>query len=155
MRHIIPIACIILFFIGSFSITVGCPIENRVLYIFSHGNILHLAINLYSFYVLNKSLRTKWIIPLVLFFGIVTSFAAFTPTVGLSGALFGLLGMCAVKYRYKLKQIGMILFTIAISAFMPHLSWSCHLLGFIVGYLTQFIYGRIYGHRCKANLQQV
>jgi membrane associated rhomboid family serine protease len=121
---------------------------------FLHENLLHIGFNMYVLYFLGQMLepalgRLKF----VTIYGVALlagSFGALlvtphSPTVGASGAVFGLMGAAAVEMRARqipLMQGGMgslgglILINLAISFTLPGISWGGHVGGLIGGSLA-------------------
>lgn len=123
--------------------------------VFLHANLLHLLVNCYSLYVLGQIMERIYghhKFALIYFtaglFGSVASFIfSINPSVGASGAIFGLFG--ALLYYgveqpkvYK-KYFGsdvMITFGINIAIFfmIPNIDSFAHLGGLVGGFLTAF-----------------
>lgn len=152
MKTLFPLTLIVLYFIigKSYPVSAGCPIENNVLYMFCHANLLHLLINCYSFVILYKALAIlgKWEkLYLLLFTGFIAGFFATTPTVGCSGGLFGMLGFYTewmmMHGRNVWRQIGITALSIGLTFILPHLSGSIHLAGYLTGILIAIIYVRL------------
>jgi len=152
MKTLFPLTLIVLFFIigKSYPVYLFCPLSNNVLYMFCHGNILHLFINIYSFTVLYKALQIlgKWEkLGLLLFTGFVAGFFATMPTVGCSGGIFGMFGFytawMVMHGRNMWKQIGFTAVSIGLTFILPHLSGSVHLAGYLCGILIAIIYVRL------------
>jgi membrane associated rhomboid family serine protease len=118
---------------------------------FLHENVLHIAFNMYVLYVLGSLLepalgriRFGLIYAVSLLAG---SFGALlvtphSPTVGASGAVFGIMGAAAVEVRARqipLMQSGvgsLILINLVISFTLPGISWGGHVGGLIGGTLA-------------------
>jgi len=138
-KHIIPLLCVVMFFVGSWPVSFGCPIQNNVLYVVSHGHIIHLALNILGYYSIGNSLKWKnYLLPFIVI-GILSGFAATSPTVGMSGALFGLAGMSAIRNRISLKWLTLTVVFIAIPVFFSNISWTVHLAGYCIGFFSQLI----------------
>jgi membrane associated rhomboid family serine protease len=121
---------------------------------FLHENILHIAFNMYVLYVLGQMLepalgrlRFGTIYAVSLLSG---SFGALlvtphSPTVGASGAVFGLMGAAAMEMRARQIPImqsgvgGLILINLVISFTLPGISWGGHVGGLIGGALTALV----------------
>ena len=121
---------------------------------FLHANFLHIAFNMYLLYVLGQMLEpalghVKF--ALVYFVSLLTgSFLVLivsphSPTVGASGAVFGLMGAAAMEMRARqipIMQSGigvLILINLAFSFAVPGISWAGHIGGLIGGALAMFI----------------
>ena len=118
---------------------------------FLHENLLHIAFNMYVLYVLGIMLE-----PALgrLRFGAIYAVSLLTgslgalivsphvPTVGASGAVFGVMGAAAVEMRARQIPImqsgvgGLILINLVISFTLPGISWGGHVGGLIGGALA-------------------
>jgi membrane associated rhomboid family serine protease len=121
---------------------------------FLHENLLHIGFNMYVLYILGQMLepalgRFK--------FGLIYGVALLTgslgallvsphvPTVGASGAVFGIMGAAAVEMRARqipVMQSGvgsLILINLVISFAVPGISWGGHIGGLIGGALVAFL----------------
>jgi membrane associated rhomboid family serine protease len=118
---------------------------------FMHENLLHIGFNMYVLYILGQMLEPA--LGLVRFgtiYGVsllTGSFGALlvtphSPTVGASGAIFGLMGAAAVEMRARQIPImqsgvgGLILINLVISFTLPGISWGGHIGGLIGGALA-------------------
>ncbi|HEY5045482.1 MAG TPA: rhomboid family intramembrane serine protease [Solirubrobacteraceae bacterium] len=115
---------------------------------FLHENIIHIGFNMYVLYILGQMLepalgrlRFGTIYAVSLLTG---SFGALlvtphSPTVGASGAVFGVMGAAAVEMRARQIPImqsgvgGLILLNLIISFTLPGISWGGHVGGLIGG----------------------
>jgi membrane associated rhomboid family serine protease len=122
---------------------------------FLHENLLHIAFNMYVLWILGQMLE-----PALgrLRFGMIYGVALLTgslgallvtphsPTVGASGAVFGLMGAAAVEMRARQIPImqsgvgGLILINLVISFTLPGISWGGHIGGLIGGALIAVIF---------------
>ncbi len=118
---------------------------------FLHENLLHIGFNMYVLYVLGQMLepalgrlRFGAIYAVALLSG---SFGALlisphAPTVGASGAVFGIMGAAAVEMRARKIPImqsgvgGLILINLVISFTFSGISWGGHVGGLIGGALA-------------------
>jgi membrane associated rhomboid family serine protease len=121
---------------------------------FMHEDLLHIAFNMYVLYILGQMLepalgrlRFGTIYAVSLLCG---SFGALlvsphTPTVGASGAIFGLMGAAAVEMRARQIPImqsgvgGLILLNLVISFALPGISWGGHIGGLIGGAVAALV----------------
>ena len=121
---------------------------------FMHENLIHIGFNMYVLYILGQMLepalgRLKFgtIYAVSLLCG---SFGALlvtphSPTVGASGAVFGLMGAAAVEMRARQIPImqsgvgGLILINLVISFALPGISWGGHIGGLIGGALAALV----------------
>lgn len=122
---------------------------------FLHENLIHIGFNMYILYILGQMLE-----PVLghLKFGMIYvaslltgSFGALlvtphSPTVGASGAVFGLMGAAAVEMRARQIPImqsgvgGLILLNLVISFTLPGISWGGHIGGLIGGAVTALVF---------------
>jgi membrane associated rhomboid family serine protease len=121
---------------------------------FMHENLIHIGFNMYVLYVLGQMLepalgrlRFGTIYAVSLLTG---SFGALlvtphSPTVGASGAIFGLMGAAAVEMRARQIPImqsgvgGLILLNLVISFTLPGISWGGHIGGLVGGAVTALV----------------
>jgi membrane associated rhomboid family serine protease len=122
---------------------------------FLHENLLHIGFNMYVLYVLGQMLE-----PALgrLRFGVIYGVSLLTgslgallvtphsPTVGASGAVFGIMGAAAVEMRARQIPVmqsgvgGLILINLVISFSLPGISWGGHVGGLIGGALVAVIF---------------
>jgi membrane associated rhomboid family serine protease len=115
---------------------------------FLHENILHIGFNMYVLYVLGQLLepvlgraRFGLIYAVSLLAGSLGALivSPHSPTVGASGAVFGIMGAAAVEMRARQVPImqsgvgGLILINLIISFTLPGISWGGHIGGLIGG----------------------
>jgi membrane associated rhomboid family serine protease len=118
---------------------------------FLHENLLHIGFNMYVLYILGQMLE-----PVLgrLRFGLIYAVSLLagslgalivsphSPTVGASGAVFGIMGAAAVEMRARQIPLmqsgvgGLILINLVISFTLPGISWGGHVGGLIAGALT-------------------
>jgi membrane associated rhomboid family serine protease len=131
---------------------------------FLHENLLHIGFNMYILYILGQMLepalgrlRFGTIYAVSLLTG---SFGALlvtphSPTVGASGAVFGLMGAAAVEMRARQIPImqsgvgGLILLNLVISFTLPGISWGGHIGGLIGGAVTALVFQLGARHRSQ------
>jgi membrane associated rhomboid family serine protease len=122
---------------------------------FMHENLIHIGFNMYVLYILGQMLE-----PALghLRFGVIYAVALLTgsfgallvtphsPTVGASGAVFGLMGAAAVEMRARQIPImqsgvgGLILLNLVISFALPGISWGGHIGGLIGGAVAALVF---------------
>ncbi len=122
---------------------------------FMHENLIHIGFNMYVLYILGQMLE-----PALghLRFGVIYAVALLTgsfgallvtphsPTVGASGAVFGLMGAAAVEMRARQIPImqsgvgGLILINLVISFALPGISWGGHIGGLIGGAVAALVF---------------
>ncbi len=114
---------------------------------FLHGNLIHIAANMISLYVLGLPLerilgRTRFlVIYLVSLLGASASVMLFSApvslTIGASGAVYGLMGALLVTFKrlgYDLRQlVVLVVINIYITFQFAGISWQGHLGGLLVG----------------------
>ncbi len=120
---------------------------------FLHENLLHIGFNMYLLYVLGMmlepaigSLRFAAIYTVALFagsLGVVLATAA--PSLGASGAVFGLMGAAAVELRARGVSVmqsgigGLIVINLVFSFLFANISVGAHIGGLIGGVLAGFV----------------
>ncbi|WEK61510.1 MAG: rhomboid family intramembrane serine protease [Candidatus Microbacterium colombiense] len=123
--------------------------------LFVHGGFVHLALNMLALWMLGQSLepmlgRARYL-ALYLISGLggsvmVALIAPGNPTVGASGAIFGLMAGLLIIGRHIGANVTGILVILGINFafgfFAGGISWQAHLGGAIVGALIAFIYTR-------------
>jgi membrane associated rhomboid family serine protease len=134
---------------------------------FLHGGIVHLAFNMYFLWIVGTAMEVtigRWRY-LALYFVTALAgsagalfFSPNVPTVGASGALFGILGAAVVFERQGHhvlggQALGIAVINFAITFLIPNISFGGHLGGFVGGVfcglaLTRFgrghaVYGRL------------
>ena len=123
----------------------------HITYMFQHSTLIHLCVNLFSFMVmwlyLQRYMKQLYIMP-VFIIAFVASFLPYTsfivPTVGVSGAIYAMMGML-MPFIYKNKNfyiyILSILIVLVVSFINPNINFFIHLyclvLGIAYGYLKK------------------
>ncbi len=134
---------------------------------FLHGSIIHLAFNMYFLWIIGQAMESalgRWRFLIIYLVTALAGsagalvFSPNVPTVGASGALFGLLGAAVVLERqgYHVlggQALGIALINFMITFLIPNISIGGHLGGFVGGLacglaLSQFgrghaLYGRL------------
>ena len=140
----IGVAVIILNIIGvRVGITAGGSLSDRLAYPFCHANIFHAMGNAYCLFLVTKSYRMS-IAALLTAYAIAVAVPAFvlstTPTVGLSGMCFALIGLPFWRVRRKLYYNAWAVGFIAITSIFNHIAAALHLwclfMGEAVGFLN-------------------
>jgi membrane associated rhomboid family serine protease len=120
---------------------------------FVHVDVIHIAFNVLALWVLGPSLeqvfgRARF---LAIYFAATLAAGAtimwfsdpYTSTLGASGGVFGLLGAMLVlvwKVGGDLRSLGGLLaVNVAITIFVPNISWQGHLGGFVGGALVALV----------------
>jgi membrane associated rhomboid family serine protease len=113
---------------------------------FLHGGLLHIALNMYALYLFGpfvEQVLGRWrFIATYLTLAIGSSVLVylledpFTPTIGASGAVFGLFGLALIFLIRTRQNITGMLVLLAINGFISlgnGISWQGHLGGFLTG----------------------
>lgn len=113
---------------------------------FLHGSLLHIAFNMYALYLfgpfVEKALGTVRFIAAYFTTAIASSVFVlwlenpFIPTIGASGAVFGLFGMALMLLLRAKQDVTTLLVLLAINAVISlqgNISWQGHLGGFVAG----------------------
>ena len=122
---------------------------------FLHGGLLHIGVNMYSLWILGRFIESIagpvrmlliYAVSLVVSGLAVVYFSApDVPTLGASGAIFGLFGaLFAVGFKMGgpgmqlvRANIGILVINLIISL-SPGISWQAHVGGFIAGFLLTY-----------------
>ena len=135
---------------------------------FLHASILHIAFNMFALWVIGipveQYLGRSRYIGLYLVSGLAGGAGAvlqapFTPVVGASGAIFGILGaMLIIEWQATGRLAGnamtLIVINLVISFAIPGISWGGHLGGLIGGILITLAYAH-WGDRGRAQYGQL
>jgi membrane associated rhomboid family serine protease len=130
---------------------------------FLHGSILHIGFNMYVLWVIGRPveqyLGTARYIGLYLVSGLAGAAGAvvqapFTPVVGASGAIFGILGaMLILEWQVTGRLAGqamtLIILNLGLSFVIPDISWGGHVGGLIGGILITLGYAHWRGGRAQ------
>lgn len=113
---------------------------------FLHGGLLHLAFNMYALYLfgpyVEKALGTWRFVVAYLTMAVFSSVVVYvlspagTPTVGASGAIFGLFALTLVlqtKAKVDVRGLLVLLGINAVLSLRANISWQGHLGGFVAG----------------------
>lgn len=133
---------------------------------FLHGGWLHLAFNMYALYLFGPFVeqtlgRVRYVIT-YLTLAIGSSVLVYlledplTPTIGASGAVFGLFGLALVFLTRTRQNITGMVILLAINGFISlqeGISWQGHLGGFVTGVLLGLMFA--YAPRERRTLIQV
>jgi rhomboid protease GluP len=123
--------------------------------VFLHANLLHLLVNCYSLFILGNIVERIYghikYVALYFMAGLFGSIASFIfsvqPSVGASGAIFGLLGALVYygveepkifKKYFGYSVITTIIINIFITFSIPGIDYSAHLGGLIGGFITAY-----------------
>lgn len=124
---------------------------------FLHGSIIHIAVNMFSLYVLGRFIeavmgggRTLFVYVIAMVvsgFSVVYFSTPDVPTLGASGAIFGLFGaLFAIGLKLGSRgmqlvrsNIGILLFNLVFSFAVPGISWQAHVGGLISGFVATYL----------------
>ncbi len=146
---LVALACVVMLVVSPDGADVGLyrhsPWWHRLAYMFCHGNIIHLAFNVYAL------LYIVFLLPVgmrMLTFAVLSAVTVpemllgCIPAVGLSGVVFFLLGailyMVKGKKHYLLTNTGVIAFGVL----LPNIAWGVHAWCFSWGLIYCFAYGK-------------
>lgn len=121
---------------------------------FLHGGVIHLGMNMYALYILGPQLERA--LGKVEFIGVyvVAMFAGafgallmdpFVPTVGASGAIYGLFGAAVILQRrmginpWQSGIVGLILINVLFTFAIPGISIGGHLGGLLGGFMAAYV----------------
>jgi membrane associated rhomboid family serine protease len=126
---------------------------------FLHGSLLHIGVNMLSLWYLGRFIEFglgPWRMLLVYVvsmiaagLGVVYFSPAMTPTVGASGAIFGLFGaLFAIGFKLGKPgmdlvkaNLGILVLNLVITFAVPAISWQAHISGLLAGFIiTLLIY---------------
>jgi membrane associated rhomboid family serine protease len=136
---------------------------------FLHASILHIAFNMYALWVIGRPveqyLGTARYVGLYFVSGLAGSAGAllqspFTPVLGASGAIFGILGaMMVLEWQITGSLAGqaaaLVAINLGLSFVIPGISWGSHVGGLIGGILVMFAYGHWGVSRSRAQYGQL
>ncbi len=117
---------------------------------FLHENFLHIGFNMYLLYLLGMMLETSIgsaRFAVIYFTALLAGsfgalFATAAPTLGASGAVFGLMGAAVVELRARRISVmesgigGLIVFNLILSFTLANISVGAHIGGLIAGFLA-------------------
>jgi len=139
--------------------------------VFAHGSLWHLAVNLFFFYSFSRTLETQltavgYLLAFVVFvlvnnLAFAATASSDTPTIGLSGVVWGCMGMFLFRYPkdditcwcIRTIEVPAFLFILAflaydIAAFRHgdnvHVNYAAHFSGFIAGALYKLAFWKIF-----------
>ena len=130
-------------------------------YLFIHGDLLHILLNMFMLWVCGQDLENQWgkkdFFLFYFFCGIGAGFItvlfnihSITPIVGASGAIYGLLiaygftypnrilllyGLFPIKAKYVVLGFGFVAFIASFSTNQSNISHITHLSGMIIGFI--------------------
>jgi membrane associated rhomboid family serine protease len=119
---------------------------------FLHASPLHLVLNMFALYLFGpaaeRALGTARFIAAYLTMAVTASTLVYVlngpPTVGASGAIFGLFGLVfvlMVKSGQDVRSLLVLLVINGLISLNAHISWQAHLGGFLSGVLLGVVFG--------------
>jgi len=144
---------------ANFAVKESHEVWRLFTYMFLHGSIIHILVNMYSLVALGNQIETffgKWkFIIIYVLSGIAggmlsAAIAPGTTSVGASGAIFGLLGaMLYFGFHYrayfgqavKMQILPVIAINLAIGFLLPNIDNWCHIGGLVGGFLVTMAVG--------------
>jgi membrane associated rhomboid family serine protease len=124
---------------------------------FLHGGLLHIAVNMMSLWFLGRFIEMAlgpwrmlfvYVVSLVASgLGVVYFSAPLVPTVGASGAIFGLFGaLFAIGFKLGKPgmdlvraNIGILVLNLIITFTVPAISWQAHVSGLLAGFVITYL----------------
>jgi membrane associated rhomboid family serine protease len=130
---------------------------------FLHGGPLHLVLNMFALYLFGpaaeRALGTTRFLAAYLTMAVAASTFVYVfsarPTVGASGAIFGLFGLVfvlLVKAGQDVRGLIVLLVINGLISLQANISWQAHLGGFLTGILLGVVFA--YAPRSSRNLWQ-
>ncbi|QWC86364.1 rhomboid family intramembrane serine protease [Nocardioidaceae bacterium] len=121
--------------------------------LFTHVDLLHIGFNMAALFFLAPQLERVLgrvrLLAVYLLSGLAGSLAVlwvgppYTPTIGASGCIFGLLGALLIVFVRRRLPLGGLLFWLGLNAVItfsvPNISWQAHLGGFVGGLVTMAV----------------
>ncbi len=123
---------------------------------FLHANLLHIALNMYSLYVLGRFVEPVLGSPRMLLvyavsllasgFGVVYFSQPDVPTLGASGAIFGIFGaLFAIGFKFGKRGLDLVkamlpilILNLVFTFVSPDISKAAHVSGLIAGFILTF-----------------
>ena len=124
---------------------------------FLHGSLLHIGVNMMSLWFLGRFIEYamgSWRMLLVYTvslvaagLGVVYFSSPMVPTVGASGAIFGLFGaLFAIGFKLGKPgmdlvraNVGILVVNLIITFTVPAISWQAHVAGLLAGFVVTFV----------------
>jgi membrane associated rhomboid family serine protease len=124
---------------------------------FLHGSLLHIGVNMMSLWFLGRFIEYamgSWRMLIVYMvslvaagLGVVYFSSPLVPTVGASGAIFGLFGaLFAIGFKLGKPgmalvraNLGILVLNLIITFTVPAISWQAHVAGLLAGFVVTFV----------------
>lgn len=123
---------------------------------FLHGGLIHIGVNMMSLWFLGRFIEFavgSWRMFFIYMASLIVSGLAvvylsppMVPTVGASGAIFGLFGaLFAIGFKLGRRgmelvksNIGILVINLVITFTVPQISWQAHVAGLLTGFILTF-----------------
>lgn len=144
--YMVILMCCALYHISDLGFMNGSSYE-RITYMFSHANLIHLGINILGFFVMYNLLKNTIFIYTQFIFAYIATFGSemAIPTVGLSGCVYAMFGSL-FYYLDKQGKIRLGFTSLLCNLIMlvgGNVNVMLHLLSFVYSLLFTYIYGTI------------
>jgi membrane associated rhomboid family serine protease len=124
---------------------------------FLHGGLLHIGVNMLSLWFLGRFIEYalgSWRMFAVYMFSLIVSGLGvvffsnpMVPTVGASGAIFGLFGaLFAIGFKLGKPgmdlvraNVGILVLNLIITFTVPQISWQAHVAGLLAGFVLTYV----------------
>ncbi len=124
---------------------------------FLHGGLLHIGVNMLSLWFLGRFIEYalgSWRMFAVYMFSLIVSglgvvffSSPMVPTVGASGAIFGLFGaLFAIGFKLGKPgmdlvraNVGILVLNLIITFTVPQISWQAHVAGLLAGFVLTYV----------------
>lgn len=148
MQYLIVLIFITVYLISDLSLGYSyiSPFYTHLTYMFQHGGWIHLILNSLAFIGLYRALskQLKFVLPRIILIAFISSFISvyLVPTVGASGMIYAMLGMClGLEFtgQWKLQNMKLVVFSIVamlmISFFKHTSNFGLHVWCLVFGIL--------------------
>ena len=124
---------------------------------FLHGGLIHIGVNMLSLWFLGRFIEYalgSWRMFVVYMFSLIVSglgvvffSSPMVPTVGASGAIFGLFGaLFAIGFKLGKPgmdlvraNVGILVLNLIITFTVPQISWQAHVAGLLAGFVLTYV----------------
>jgi membrane associated rhomboid family serine protease len=124
---------------------------------FLHGGLIHIGVNMLSLWFLGRFIEYalgSWRMFVVYMFSLIVSGLGvvffrnpMVPTVGASGAIFGLFGaLFAIGFKLGKPgmdlvraNVGILVLNLIITFTVPQISWQAHVAGLLAGFVLTYV----------------
>jgi membrane associated rhomboid family serine protease len=120
--------------------------HTHLIYMFFHGNALHLAINGYALW----HCFSEWKYMLAAYIiSVISSFPVTEPVIGASSIICAIWGMTMIRLDKNRWAQAIVIFTA--SFFIPFISWSTHIQCFALGFIYELANRQTHDYRKITN----